>query len=231
MMCAIMQPTYLPWSGYFNLIQQADTFVFLDDVQFERRSWQSRNRILLNGKEYLLSVPVIKASRDTPLSDVRICQDENWKVKHLKVLHEAYKKTSYGKEMLDIIGQVFSAQNHVFLTDLTEQIILSIADALKVETTFVQASRLECGGTRTDHLIEICQKLNCRSYLSPPGSKDYLKKDNFSGRTAIKLTTQDFTAAPYPQFRSKSFVSHLSIVDIIANQGLTYTSRYIGKST
>lgn len=231
MKCAIMQPTYLPWAGYFNLIRQADTFVFLDDVQFERRSWQSRNRILLNGREHFLTIPVIKSPRDTPLHEIRICHDGNWMEKHLRTLNEAYKKAAHGKEILDIIEHVFSAKTYLRLTELTERITLSIAGALKIDTEFVQASKLKCGGTRTDHLIEISRNLNCETYLSPPGSRDYLGNDGFTRKTSVKLDFQEFRPAPYQQYRSDTFVSHLSIVDVIANQGLAYTSRYIAEST
>lgn len=231
MRCAIMQPTYLPWAGYFNLIRLADAFVFLDDVQFERRSWQSRNRILLNGREQYLTVPVIKNARDTPLHEIRICHDENWMEKHLRTLNEAYKKAEHGKEMLDIIERVFSAKTYLRLTELTEQVISAIADALMIETRFVRASSLECGGKRTDHLIQICRSLACDTYIAPQGSKDYLEDDNFTGKTAIELEIQDYRPGPYRQYRSSSFISHLSIVDVIANKGLISTSRYIAEST
>ena len=226
-----MQPTYIPWAGYFNLVGQADTFVFLDDVQFERRSWQSRNRILLNGQEHLLTVPVAKASRATLLKDIQLSDDEDWMDRHLRVLNDAYRKAAHGSEMLQILERVFSARTYSRLTELTEQIIQSVADALNIDTAFRRASSLGCGGKRTDHLIEICRKLGCDSYLSPAGSRDYLKHDDFVGKTAISLAFQDYRPAPYPQYRSDGFVSHLSILDVIANLGLPSTSRYVAGST
>lgn len=231
MKCAIMQPTYIPWAGYFNLIRQADTFVFLDDVQFERRSWQSRNRILLNGKEHLLTVPVVKAPRDTLLKDIRLSNDENWMDKHLRILNDAYRKASYGIEMLQTIERVFTATTYLRLTELTEQIIRSVADSLKMNTTFLRASSLECGGKRTDHLIEICRRLDCDSYLSPAGSKDYLARDDFAGKASAELSFQDFSPAPYRQYRTNCFISHLSILDVIANLGLASASHYVSEST
>ena len=226
-----MQPTYIPWAGYFNLAWQADTFVFLDDVQFERRSWQSRNRILLNGQEHLLTIPVVKASRDTPLKDIRLSDDENWMDRHLRILNDAYRKAAHGTEMLEIIERVFSSRTYVHLAELTEQVILAFADALNIDTTFLRASSLECGGKRTDHLIEICHRLECETYQSPAGSKEYLEQDDFAGKTSVKLAFQQFHPTPYRQFRTNSFVSHLSIVDVIANRGLSFASGYVAEST
>lgn len=231
MKCAIMQPTYLPWAGYFNLARQVDTLVFLDDVQFDRRSWQSRNRILLNGKAHLLTVPVAKAPRDTLLKDIRLSEDKNWMDRHLRILNDAYRKAAHGREMLQIIEEAFSKKMYLQLADLTEQIIRSFAEALNIDTMFLKASSLECSGKRADHLIEICHRLGCQTYHSPAGSKDYLEQDNFSGKTSVRLTFQKFLPAPYPQYRADNFVSHLSIVDVIANQGLDFASHYITEST
>lgn len=88
-----MQPTYLPWAGYFHLIGTVDKFVFLDDVQFERRSWQSRNRILLEGREHYLTVPVRKASRSELIKNIAIDNDQEWRKRHLQLLRQAYLKT------------------------------------------------------------------------------------------------------------------------------------------
>ena len=82
MKCAIMQPMYLPWAGYFNLIAAVDTFVFLDDVQLERQSWQTRNRILLGGKEVLLSVPTQRVPLDTPIELIALADATRWRHRH-----------------------------------------------------------------------------------------------------------------------------------------------------
>ena len=92
MKCVVMQPTYLPWTGYFNLIFQSDVFVFLDDVQYERGSWQNRNRILLNGQPHFLTVPSIRTQLSEQIKMVEIDAKKNWRSKHVKTIKQAYGK-------------------------------------------------------------------------------------------------------------------------------------------
>ena len=95
---AIMQPTYLPYLGYFHLIAAADVFVFLDDVQFARRSWQQRNRIWGAAGEVMLSVPVQKADRDASLSVIETAETERWREKHLSSIRHAYARRPHFAE-------------------------------------------------------------------------------------------------------------------------------------
>lgn len=227
MKCAIMQPTYLPWSGYFNLISKVDRFVFLDDVQFEKRSWQIRNRILVQGQECLISVPVRKSSRETPIREILISNESDWRRKHWMTLCAAYVKASYGEEVLSLLEPFFTGRPPELLADFNQAIIQRIAGALSLSATFARASDLHCGGARSGHLIQICRKLECADYLSPRGSAAYLEEDNFVELSGLQLTLQEFEPAPYSQFRSENFVSHLSIVDVIANIGIEATKAYI----
>jgi len=227
MRCAIMQPTYLPWSGYFNLISQVDRFVFLDDVQFEKQSWQTRNRILLQGQECLISVPVRKTRRNTLIREVLINNGSGWRRKHWLTLRTAYAGTPFGEEALALLEPVFNGEPPERLSEFNQAIILRIAQALSLSTTFVRASDLQCGEARSKHLIEILRKLECDEYLSPRGSAAYLEEDNFVTLSEISLLFQEFQPAPYKQFRSKDFISHLSIIDVIANIGIEATKTYI----
>ena len=103
MKCVVMQPTYLPWSGYFNLISQAKVFVFLDDVQYEKCSWQNRNRILLNGKDHWITASALKESLSQHISTIRTDDKHNWRKKNYKLLQATYGQHPYGKEVLDIL--------------------------------------------------------------------------------------------------------------------------------
>ena len=90
MILAVMQPTYIPWAGYFNLIDAADAFVFLDDVQFARGTWQARNRVLSDGKEHMLTVPTKRVTLQQQIKDVEIQDEDNWRRKHLALLTQNY---------------------------------------------------------------------------------------------------------------------------------------------
>jgi hypothetical protein len=224
-----MQPTYLPWSGYFNLLFAADKFVFLDDVQFERQSWQSRNRILLDGKEHVLVVPVKRDGLGTLISQATISDENNWRRTHWRTLQSAYGKAPYGEQILSVLKPFYEGVGPQYLSDFNQSIILAIASALNIETLVFRASLLGCEGHRSVRLAKICETLDCDEYLSPRGSEGYLREDNFEKEAAAKLSFQEFEPAPYEQYRADRFVSHLSVIDVIANQGLDYASAYIEK--
>lgn len=227
MKCAIMQPTYLPWSGYFNLMSCVDTFVLLDDVQFEKRSWQTRNRILLHGSECVLTVPVCKADRDTKIYDIRISNDSDWQRKHWLTLERAYGKSAHGTQLLAMLEPIFCSTAHTLISELNQKIINVLHTHLGLSNKIILASDLKCGGVRSAHLIDILHKLGCSSYLSPRGSAQYLAEDLFTELTDVELIFQEFEPSIYPQYASNAFTSHLSIIDVIANIGIAGAQEYI----
>lgn len=230
MKCAIMQPTYIPWSGYFNLIASVESFVFLDNVQFERQSWQSRNRILLQGREHLLVVPVERAPLTTAICDIVTSENRgNWRRHHWMTLQAAYAKARHGRELLDLLESIYASQEPMHLARFNMAIIECLARALHLPTRFLRASGLGCTGERTERLIAICETLGADTYLSPRGSADYLETDGFATATTVGLEFQTFIPAPYKQYRAESFTSHLSIVDVIANTGLAYARAYVSE--
>jgi len=229
-MCAIMQPTYLPWAGYFNLMQQVDQFVFLDDVQFEHQSWQTRNRILVHGSELQLVVPVQRCPLSTLISEVRIVGDDRWRAKHWGSLTAAYGKAPHGKEVLNLLEPIYSGVIPERLADLNESIITTIARALDIATPFLRGSQLGCGGTRSSHLVAICRATDSDEYLSPPGSHAYLMEDNFEALGNIKLNFQHYVPKVYQQHRTTDFTPRLSIVDVIANLGINGCVQYVRES-
>lgn len=222
-----MQPTFLPWSGYFDLIESVDHFVLLDNVQHSRQSWQTRNRILLNGAEHMLVVPTEKCALSTLISDVRINDARDWRRKHWLTLCAAYSNASYGHDALALLEPFYVGINERSLARFNQGIICAIADALSCRAKVHTASELETKSGRSERLVSICKVLECDTYVSPQGAKEYLEDDGFSETSGIRLEFQDYSPQPYRQFRSKDFVSHLSIVDVIANLGVERAKSYI----
>jgi WbqC-like protein family len=232
MKCVIMQPTYLPWSGYFNLIAQADIFVFLDDVQYEKCSWQNRNRIPLKNQPYWLSVPVQHSGHTQLINTIRLDDQRNWRYKHLRLLEQTYSKHPYQKEILSSV-QCLVDRSIVHLADLNIRLIQIFSDSLGLTTKFLRASKLNIGGKRSKHVLNICEYLNCDEYLSPIGAKEYLREDGVFENSAIKLSFQHYDPSPYLQLKCNNFISHLSILDVVANIGWQKTLEYVqtGKTT
>lgn len=228
MKCAIMQPTFIPWAGYFNLIASVDCFVFLDNVQYERRSWQTRNRILLSGKEHMLSIPVQNCSQKTLLFDVRLSNHNNWLANHWMTIKNSYAKSPFHEEIFHILERFFKSDPPIHLIEFTEAIIVDIVNRLNLSTKIFFSKDLSVlDGTRSERLANICHCLGCDTYISPIGAENYLVDDKFSDFSGINLVFQSFKPSIYPQMNTERFFSHLSIVDVIANIGLESTKKYI----
>lgn len=227
--CAIMQPTYLPWAGYFNLIARADVFIFLDDVQFstgDKTSWQNRNRIILQGKAYTLTVPAMRSHLGQSLMEIQVDDKQNWRKKHLQTLRQVYSKHPYGSEMLSIVEPVLLSTKTI-LPELTIDLILGFCKILGLAPEFHRSSSLAIKGERTERLVNFCKFFECQEYFSPAGSREYIAEDGNFNESNISLRFQEFIPDPYSQKGVTEFVSHLSIVDILASLGPDETSRYV----
>jgi hypothetical protein len=227
-MCAIMQPTYFPWAGYFSLLGVVDVFVFLDDVQFVRGSWQNRNRVLVAGEEHWITVPATRERLGQLICQTGIDERPGWRSKHLRLLEQSYARHAHAAEMLEVASLILRAEWSC-LADLNIAMISEIASRVGIETPLVLSSRLGIGGGRTDRLIAICEHLGCDEYVSPPGSSTYLTDDGFLMRNRVRLSFHDFRPEPYPQRGSPAFVSHLSVLDVAANLGWRGVENYIRK--
>ena len=225
--CVIMQPTFLPWAGYFNLAWQSDVFVFLDDVQFARRSWQTRNRILHQGKELFINVPVRKAAQSAPIAAIDIAYETPWQEKLDKTLRQSYPLLFDGDALPGECHELLFRQRHEHLSELNMALIEALAKWLDIDCRFMRASELQCGGKRSAHLAEICHAVGATEYLSPQGSRTYLEEDRFSDTSGLALRYQSFQPSPYPQSASADFISHLSMIDVLGQQGADFARSYI----
>jgi hypothetical protein len=226
MKCAIMQPTFFPWSGYFNLISQADCFVFLDDVQFEKQSWQSRNRILVQGKPFWISAPIFHRDLNQTINQIEICDQPRWRDKLLRTLAQTYARHPHSDDMLQVANKLIETKS-TNMAVVNINLILAFCDRLRLAQKFYRSSELGISGERTERLIRICEHLGCNEYLSPVGAADYLAQDGFSERSVIRLMLQQYSPLPYSQKQTADFVSHLSILDVVANLGWNETAQYV----
>jgi len=215
---AIMQPTYLPYLGYFQLMAASYVFVFLDDVQFARRSWQSRNRILTAQGELMLTVPVKKHDRDTPIHRIEIDDGQPWRDKHLAAIRHAYGKKRCFDEGWAFVSEQLAREQGGKLADLTCGMAQAAADRLGLTTRFVRASTLNAGGARSEHLLEICRAVGADEYISPMGSSDYMEEDGVFDAAGFPARFQSFRLAEYPQGPG-AFTPYMSFVDALMNVG------------
>lgn len=219
MKVAIMQPTYLPWAGYFNMIAQCNLFIFLDDVQFAKRSWQQRNRIMLGGKEHFVSIPVqCRGKREQLIYETAVDDSQKWREKHISTLNHAYRKHPFGGEVIQIVSDCLSIQS-TSLADITIAIIKAFNHELGLPTQFCRSSEIGMEGKRSEHLVALCQRAGATAYLSAQGSREYIEAEHVFADSGLKVEFHDFVPEPYPQKGACEFIPYLSIVDVVANLG------------
>jgi len=192
MTTAIMQPTYLPWPGYFSLIKNVKNFVFLDDVQFQRRSWQCRNYIEIQNKAKILSVPTKnKGNFNENINEIKIDYTSNWKKKHLSTIKHNYKKYKYFNEVFSIYEkQVLS--DYEMISDLNINLIKEISFYLKLNVNFLISSEININKKKDEKIVEILKKISSNDYISPPGSKNYIELNDRFKKEHIKITYQKY---------------------------------------
>jgi hypothetical protein len=224
---SIMQPTYLPWPGFFNLIAQSDVFIFLDNVQFSYQSWQQRNRIIVNGVPHVLTVPVLTTGRgEQCICQVEVDESKHWRRKHLLTLRQAYARHPFGREVAAVVEGALAGEQRL-LVEINLALIEAFCAAMGIQPTFVRSSSLEAAGSRSARLLELCRHFRADTYLSPCGSKDYIEQDGILSASEIRVVYQNFAAAPYAQLGVKEIVSHMSVVDVLANLGFEGGRKYV----
>lgn len=218
MKIAIMQPTYLPWLGYFDLMDRADHFVFLDTVQFSKQSWQQRNRIKTHQGTLTLTVPVVQKLGQR-VSEVRIDNRNDWQKKHWRSIESAYQKAPFWSEFSPALAP-FYEKKWEFLCDMNAALITCLKDLLGIATPLTRVSGMDLGEEgRSGRLVNICKRLNGTLYLSPAGAREYLTEDRQDFEAAgLAVEFQEYQHPRYPQLHGE-FVPQLSVIDPIFNAG------------
>lgn len=226
----VMQPTFLPWAGYFNLMAQADDFVFLDDVQLERQSWQTRNRLIMNGQVKWVIAPVLHDGLTQTIAETQVVDAGRWREKLVRGFAQNYGKHAYygeAREMIDLLANHPSSS----LAELNEAVICYASMKLGLPARIHIASKLGAKGVRTEKLVELCKIFDAEEYLSPLGSAKYLAEDGFAEKSSAKLRFQEYVPLAYLQRGIGLFQSHLSILDVVANIGWFSAKKYVERGS
>ena len=225
MICAISQPTFFPWLGYFDLIDQVDNFIFYDDVQIEKQSWGIRNKIKSNHEFLYLTIPLLKKTgfKENFYNNTLINNDLKWRSKQIKSIRQFYSKSDFYQENIDFIEELIINQTNVTLSDFNENIISRISKRIGIQTKFKKSSSLKSKeGKKDKRLVQICKELNAKLYISPKGSFEYIEKNNKYGaflNSTTKIVYNDYNHPTYNQV-GDNFISHLSIIDLMFNVGI-----------
>ncbi len=209
-----MQPYFFPYIGYFQLIAAVDKFVIYDDVNYIKRGWINRNNILVNNQSFLFSIPLISASQNSKINEIKISEDVNWKSKLLKTIELSYKKAPYYQSVFTVLEKVLKG-NHEFISQLNTEVIIEVCNYLKIDSK-IQVTSTIYGNSNlkgSDRLIDICRIENAKTYINAIGGEKLYNKDVFK-QFGIDLFFLNVKPVTYKQYKN-DFIPNLSIIDVL----------------
>jgi hypothetical protein len=219
MKCAILQPSYIPWRGYFHQIASVDVFVFYDCVQYDKHGWRNRNRIKTPQGSRWLTIPVSSkgnVAHAMPISEARIDWREPWAKKHWASIQQSYGKAPHFARYREMLESAY-AKRPERLADFTIDLTKEIARTLGLATRFLRSSELDVQGQKTDRLLEILKPLGATHYVSGPSARDYLEEDKLRA-AGISLEYMVYDYADYEQLHPP-YDAHVSILDLLFMKG------------
>jgi hypothetical protein len=226
----ILQPSYIPWRGYFHQISKADLFIFYDDVQYDKHGWRNRNQIkTVQGKQWL-TIPVFSggATHGLPIKDVRIEWLKPWAKNHLKALTFSYIKAPFFRKYLPFI-ESFYERHDEYLSIFTIDLTMALAREMgNTHTQFMRSSEIEgIDGQKTDRLIQILTKVGATHYISGPSARDYIEAEKFE-TAGITLEYMLYDYPEYPQLHPP-FDPQVSILDLLFMVGPQSSEYFVNK--
>jgi hypothetical protein len=216
MRVAIIQSNYIPWRGYFDIIDDVDLFIIYDDVQYTKNDWRNRNKIKSqNGWEWL-TIPIKLMKLNQLIKNTAIDYSHNWQNKHEKKLYQNYSKADYFQSYIEkfifLIGKNYSS-----ISELNVVLIEWIMQILKIKTSTKMSHDFLLSNKKTARLIDLLTQVGASSYLSGPSAANYLDVELFQ-RHGIRLEFKSYDYPPYPQLWGE-FVGEVSVLDLLFNTG------------
>ena len=228
MTLAIMQPYFLPYIGYMQLMSAVDTFVLYDDVAFINRGWINRNRLLINGHEHLFTVPLKDASQNKRINEVHLADDPKWRSKLLKTIEQGYRKAPYYQAVMPITEKIVNFATDS-IADLVYASLLELNQYIGLTTRLVQSSSIYNNADlkAQERILDICRQEGATGYINPIGGIELYDKPTFA-QAGINLNFIKSKRIEYPQFKG-DFVPWLSIVDVLMFNDTATVRAFLGE--
>lgn len=225
---ALMQPTFLPWQGFFALVANASVFVFLDDFQFQRHSFHQRNRLRLgDGSEAWVTVPVAHPKGEfPPLCAASTVVDDKWRRRIKATLDQSYGRAAYHGELRPAVDAWIDTP-FASLAEMNIAFIEWVARLLRFAPEWQRSSALGATGERSERVLDLLRKADAREYLAARGSFEYMHDDGVFPVADLDVVFQDFEPVRYTQRKATEFVSHLSVLDALFEVGPDATRQLV----
>lgn len=214
----ISQSNYLPWRGYFSQIQNSDFFVFLDNVQFTRRDWRTRNKIRTPQGAEWLNIPISKSeSKFELIENVKIL-DDSFLEKHLETIRRNYSRAKQFNPNWVELQTILCDSYNENLSTFNQKVIENISERFRLKCSFMSAGQFENSADATERLLNICLALNATKYQTGSKAKSYLDVSRFNSK-GIEVIWANYEFKKYDQLWDLDFDPNVSVVDLILNIG------------
>lgn len=211
------QSNYIPWRGYFDMVDRADVVVLYDDAQYTRRDWRNRNKIkTANGSKWL-TIPVkVKGRYHQRIHETEIA--DLWAAGHWSSIQQAYRTAPHFETEGGFLADLYQqAARFTHLSEVNRFLLEALCRRLGIQTRFIDSTAFELVGSKSEKLLNVCVELGASSYLSGPAAKDYLDVELFDGE-GIDVEWMSFDYPDYQQLHGE-FVGAVSVVDLLMNTG------------
>ena len=217
MKIAILQSNYIPWKGYFDLINMVDIFVLYDEVQYTKNDWRNRNVIKTPQGTKWITIPCQKNSLHQKIDETRIAK-KDWGKNHWEILKSNYSRAKYFKQYKDHFEEIYLTIESNLLSEINYTFIKQINKLLQINTKIIYSKTLNINGEKTDRLVKICEKLGADIYLSGPAAKSYLEEHEFKEK-GIKVVWMDYSGYEEYVQLFPPFEHAVTILDLLFNTG------------
>jgi len=215
---AILQSNYIPWKGYFDIINAVDEFILLDDVQYTKHDWRNRNRIKTPQGIQWLTIPIRTRGRwPLPIRDVEV-EPSAWARKHWKTIAQSYGKAVHFKQLGPVFEQLYATLDERHLSDLNRRFITTICGLLGIRTRITWSMDYCLVEGRNERLVDLCRQVGADVYLSGPAAKAYLDEGLFRAHS-IQVQYMDYSGYPEYEQLYPPFEHAVSILDLLFCQG------------
>ncbi|MBI3308594.1 MAG: WbqC family protein [Candidatus Melainabacteria bacterium] len=214
---AILQSNYIPWKGYFDLLNKVDEFIYYDHVQYTKNDWRNRNKIKTNKGIQWLTIPVRIESLSQAIMDTLVASS-NWSRKHWTAISNNYSKAKYFSDYKERFESLYLRLDTQYLCEINYEFIKVICEILDIKTKFNWSTKFKLSEGKTERLVDICKQAKATCYITGPSAINYIDKNLFE-QEGIKVEFMDYSN--YPEYKQlyPPFVHEVSILDLIFNAG------------
>jgi hypothetical protein len=215
---AIVQSNYIPWKGYFDMINLADEFILLDEVDYTVRDWRNRNEIKVATGSIWLTIPVQRQRGVRQTINETVISNPDWRRQHWETIRRNYTKAAYFKEYGPLIEELYRSSDSNMLSEVNYNFLCGICRILGITTPITRSKDYGVTPGKTSRLVDLCKKAGASVYISGPAAADYLEKSEFQAE-GIGVEWMNYSGyKPYTQLYG-DFIHEVSVIDLILNEG------------